>query len=286
MFISRTSAFWLAVRGASVFALPGAGMKVMQKGLALTFTFVLIGCGGALSGGPSSSPSATPNQFVVSGNFTGLKCTSSSAPVEFLALDESATTISIKFEGPGANGAELVGMVNWRARSQNLSQLATQGIELDPVDLTSINITARGDGLPLIEGDTNSPWALRCKGSSAGYSAPPATPTGNSGNSTGSNSAVCSTIQKTVSGSLADAVSLYNSYSISLYQLGTIYSAWASGARGLNGSASGAVKERLSRLIKIADNTATSAQNGNESRAVDGIVSFADSLDGFFAACP
>jgi hypothetical protein len=97
---------------------------------------------------------------------------------------------------------------------------------------------------------------------------------------------VCSTILKTVSGSLADAVSLYNSYSISLYQLGTIYSAWASGARGLNGSASGAVKERLSRLIKIADNTATSAQNGNESRAVDGIVSFADSLDGFFAACP
>jgi len=92
--------------GASVFALPGAGKRVMQKGLALTFTFVLIGCGGALSGGPSSSPSATPNQFVVSGNFTGLKCTSSSAPVEFLALDESATTISIKFEGPGANGIQ------------------------------------------------------------------------------------------------------------------------------------------------------------------------------------
>ena len=100
------------------------------------------------------------------------------------------------------------------------------------------------------------------------------------------NRIVCETIRNTVSGSLADAVNQYNSGAIGLYDLGTIYNAWASGARNLNSSASGGVRKSLSRLITLAESTGSAGESGDETATVDGIVAFSSSLDSFSASCP
>ena len=105
-------------------------------------------------------------------------------------------------------------------------------------------------------------------------------------NSDSANQIVCETIRATVSGSLADAVGAYNSGIIGLYDLGTIYNAWASGARTLNASASGAVRANLERLINLAEQTGYAGESGYESATVDGVVAFASALDGFSASCP
>jgi hypothetical protein len=114
----------------------------------------------------------------------------------------------------------------------------------------------------------------------------PATVTPSTPNPDSANRIVCETIRTTVSGSLADAVDAYNSGQIGLYDLGTIYNAWASGARNLNASASGAVRSDVERLIKLAEQTGNAGESGYESATVDGVVAFAGALDSLSASCP
>lgn len=109
----------------------------------------------------------------------------------------------------------------------------------------------------------------------------PSTPSSDS-----ANRIVCETISDTVSGSLADAVEAYSSGVIGLYDLGAIYNAWASGARTLNASASGAVRANVERLINLAEQTGNAGESGYESATVDGVVAFAAALDALSASCP
>ena len=115
---------------------------------------------------------------------------------------------------------------------------------------------------------------------------PPQTVTPSTPDPDDANRIVCETIRSTVSGSLADAVDAYNSGVIGLYDLGTIYKAWASGARGINSSASGSVRSNIERLISLADQTGNAAESGRESAAVDGIVAFSNALDPLSVSCP
>jgi type IV pilus biogenesis protein CpaD/CtpE len=100
------------------------------------------------------------------------------------------------------------------------------------------------------------------------------------------NEIVCETIRTTVSGGLSDAVDAYVNGIIDLYDLGTIYMAWASGARGINASASGAVEADVSYLIKLAERTGNAAQSGRQPATVDGVTAFASALDSLTISCP
>lgn len=105
-------------------------------------------------------------------------------------------------------------------------------------------------------------------------------PTTNTGNAD-----VCSKVRNSVSDELAQAVDLYNSYGISLSDLGSIYGYWAELNQAVLGTTSGAVKSALKTLISHANSISAAARNGDDYTAAQYIVKFTDALGPMDSAC-
>lgn len=106
------------------------------------------------------------------------------------------------------------------------------------------------------------------------------TPTGNS-----SNADVCNKVRNTVRDELALAVDLFNSYSISLTELGQIFQYWAELNESVLGTTSGAVKTALKSLIGYAKSVGAAARNGDSYTASNYVVKFTDALGPMDSAC-
>ena len=99
------------------------------------------------------------------------------------------------------------------------------------------------------------------------------------------NSDVCNKVRNSVSDELAQAVDLYNSYGISLADLGRIYGYWAELNQAVLGTTSGAVKSALKTLISHAKSISAAARNGDDYTAANYIVKFSDALGPMDSAC-
>ena len=105
-------------------------------------------------------------------------------------------------------------------------------------------------------------------------------PTTNPGNAD-----VCTKVRNSVSDELAQAVDLYNSYGISLSDLGRIYGYWGELNQAVLGTTTGAVKSALKTLISHANSISAAARNGDDYTAAQYIVKFTDALGPMYAAC-
>jgi hypothetical protein len=105
-------------------------------------------------------------------------------------------------------------------------------------------------------------------------------PTANSGNAD-----VCSKVRNSVSDELALAVDLFNSYSISLTDLGQIFQYWAELNQSVLGTTSGSVKSALKTLIGHAKSIGAAARNGDSYTAANYVVKFTDALGPMNSAC-
>ena len=240
--------------------------------LILILVTTIISCGGRPR--PALSPTVVPPgvlAFEVSGAVGSLDCTGSTAEYRIVYTNEAA--ITIKVIGTQRDAVRYVGRISWLGYFEDYAKLGWESASANPTGLASINLTLEGEGLSdsnltCIPGATQSPNA-----------SPLAT------DSATENEIVCATLRNTISNSLAEAVSLYTARIISLYDLGGIYLAWASGAQDISKYASGRVKDSVNQLIEIAEQTGSAAISGAESETSDGIVAFSNALGAVDAAC-
>jgi hypothetical protein len=209
--------------------------------------------------------------FEISGAVGSLDCTGSTAEYRIVYTDEAA--ITIKVIGTQRDAVRYVGRISWLGHSENYEKLGWESASVDPTDLTGMKFT--------LESKESSDKSLNCVPEAA--QSPTAAPSAT--DSATENEIVCATVRNTVSNSLAEAVSLYSARIISLYDLGGIYLAWASGAQEMSKYASGRVKDSVSQLIEIAEQTGNAAISGNQSEAADGIVAFSNALGTVDVAC-
>jgi len=242
--------------------------------LLLALALSIGACGGLLTN-PSSVPTGVsePIRFVIKGAVGDLRCTGS-VERELVNSAANGNQVEVTLSGDGRDSEKFSVRFTWLARSQEFARLGWQSAVADANGLRKINLAIGG-------GRTDR--VLVCTSGSNYVFSPTPAPSSAPANS---NTVVCATVRKTVSSELSDAVSLYSSNVISLDDLGRIYLAWAEGARGINRSATGQVKELVSRLISLAEQTGTAARAGSDSGAIDGIVAFADALTPLDAACP
>jgi len=112
------------------------------------------------------------------------------------------------------------------------------------------------------------------------WAPPTVSPTENAANAD-----VCSKVRNSVSYELAQAVDLFNSYSISLSDLGRIFEYWADLNQAVLGTTSGAVKSALRTLIGHAKTISAAARNGDSYTATNYVVKFTDALGPMNSAC-